>query len=191
MPLKIVWQGKSFLSLFWKVHFVSLQIWKGQNEVGNCDSRKRNQFSYANIDNKRSHFASFSWILITQSFSVSFSFSVQPSACVRSRKFYTGTFDRCEGFLASYAVYKHYCIKICFAKGKHYLWKEFSFHGEDSSISGIIYRISIIWRYITQISKAHYWICARFPFSWQEQLRIPCKNNFIQRTETGTKNSLR
>lgn len=112
--------------------------------MGNHNSRKRNQFSYADINNKRSHFASFSWLIITQRFFFfSFSFAVQASACLKSRKFYTGTFDRCEGFLASYAVYKHYCIKICFTKGKHYLWKEFSFHEKESSISGTIYRISI------------------------------------------------
>lgn len=40
--------------------------------MGNCNSRKRNQFSCANINNKRSHFASFPWILITQRFFPSF-----------------------------------------------------------------------------------------------------------------------
>lgn len=122
--LETVWQGKSFISSSRKVHFVPLQIWKGQNETESCNSRKRNPFPYANLSNKRSHFASFSWILITCSF-FSRSFPARPPAPLKSRTFYSGTFDRCGEFLASSAVYKHDRIKICFAKGEHYLWKEF------------------------------------------------------------------
>jgi len=140
--------------------------------MGDCNSRERNRFSYANINNKRSHLASFSAMLITQGFSC----SVQPAACVKSRKFGTGTFDRCEGFLASYAVYKYYCIKICFAKGKHYLWKEFSFHEEESSTSGTICRISIIRRHITQISKV---TCSpRHITEYVQGFHFPDRNNY-------------
>lgn len=51
-----------------KSEFCFITNLKGQNEMVNCNSRKINQFSYANINNKRSHFASFSWILITEGF---------------------------------------------------------------------------------------------------------------------------
>lgn len=125
--------------------------------MGNGNSRKRNEFPYANINNKdhiRLHFLGYLALKDSPTTTTtSFSFSVQPSAGLKSRKVHPGTLDRCEGFLASYAVYKHYCTKICFAKGKHHLWNAFSFHEEERSVSGTICRISIIQRYTVQISK--------------------------------------
>lgn len=94
----------------------------------------------------------------------------------KSRKFCTGTSDRCEGFRAPCAVYKHYCIKICFAKCKHYLWKEFSFHEEESSISGTICRISIIQGHIPWISKV---TCSpRHVAEYVQGFHFPDRNNY-------------
>lgn len=105
-----------------------------------------------------------------------FSCSAQPPARVKRRKFYSGMFDRCEEFLASYAVYKHYRIKICFAKGKHYLWKEFSFHEEESRISGTVCSISIIRRYITRIPKV---TCSpRHITDYMHRFHFPDRNNY-------------
>lgn len=97
-------------------------------------------------------------------------------AHLKSKKFCTGTSDRCEGFWVPCAVYKYYCIKIHFAKGKHYLWKKLSFHEEGSSISGTICRISIIQGHIPWISKV---TCSpRHIAEYVQGFHFPDRNNY-------------
>lgn len=146
-----------------------------RNCICNLQLQKNTSIFVCIIDNKRTKFASFAWILNRVSL-LFLPFSVQPSACMKSMQFYTEIYDRYDKCLASYDVYKHYCIKICFAKGKHYLWKEFSFHEEESSILGTIYRIFIIQRYIVHISKV---TCSpRHITEYVQGFHFPDRNNY-------------